>query len=208
MTRILSCACLIWCALASQAFAANEIARTTLANGAVVSLKDDFTWEYVITQAIEAPAARRPAEPMMPTAPLMPEVTAVAAKPEMPAGEQLTAQAMSHGAMLGHTAKDGIGVSFERAQWLGDELGLVFTLTSSSKEHVIGVEVEAGFFDDQGMRIKQEKLEVWRAITRVPETYLRNGQTRQSQVFWVEGISQAQWRKQHLSLKITEIETR
>jgi hypothetical protein len=42
----------------------------------------------------------------------------------------------------------------------------------------------------------------------MPETYLRNGQHRQSDTIWVEGVNKQQWQKQLISLKIVEIESR
>ncbi|MFV0508580.1 MAG: DUF3157 family protein, partial [Shewanella algae] len=50
-------------------------------------------------------------------------------------------------------------------------------------------------------------LQVWRAIKRMPETYLRKGQQRQSSVIWVEGVDKNLWQKQLLNLKITELDT-
>jgi len=49
---------------------------------------------------------------------------------------------------------------------------------------------------------------VWEAIFRMPETYLRKGEQRKSSVIWVEGIDKAQWQKQLINLKITEINSR
>lgn len=155
---------------------ATDVANITLENGTQVRLKDDFTWEYVITETKAAPNA---------------SATAIA-QPEL----------------LGSTAKDGIKVSFAEGQWKGDKLGLRFDLASTSNEHVTLVEVEASFFADNGTLLKTEKLEVWEAIFRMPETYLRKGEQRKSRVIWVEGIDKAQWQKQLINLKVTEIKSR
>jgi opacity protein-like surface antigen len=195
---------------ATSAMAA-DVAEVTLDNGTRVRLKDDFTWEYVITQSVPvntAPASMTLGQMSDTSEAPQAQATTDTLAEEAPQTERLTPQAMSHKQLLGHTVKEGIRVEFTQARWHGDKLGLNFTLSSTSKEHIIGVEVEASFFDDSGERIKQETLEVWRAITRMPETYLRNGQTRPSDLIWIEGIDPKRWQQQHLSLKIFDIESR
>ncbi|MGL5394066.1 MAG: DUF3157 family protein, partial [Shewanella sp.] len=88
------------------------------------------------------------------------------------------------------------------------KLGLTFELASTSSEHVTLVEVEASFFADDGSLLKTEKLEVWEAIFRMPETYLRKGEQRKSRVIWVEDVDKNRWQKQLVNLKITEINSR
>lgn len=198
--------------LLSSSVMAADVATITLENGAQVRLKDDFTWEYIITEtkAAEAPAvatiAATPSTVVTTTA----AATAVTSVPAIAAASvtTLTANAIARPELLGSTAKDGIKVSFTDSQWKGDKLGLSFELASTSGEHVTLVEVEASFFADDGTLLKTEKLEVWEAIFRMPETYLRKGEQRKSPVIWVEGIDKNQWQKQLINLKITEINSR
>lgn len=68
--------------------------------------------------------------------------------------------------------------------------------------------METSFFADDGSLLKTEKLGVWKAIFRMPETYLRKGEQRKSRVIWIEGVDKNRWQKQLLNLKITEIESR
>jgi len=189
--------------LLSSTVIAADVATITLENGAQVRLKDDFTWEYIITEtkAAEMPMAVAAA----PSANIVSTSTAaVAAAPVT----TLTANAIARPELLGSTAKDGIKVTFTDSQWKGNKLGLTFELASTSSEHVTLVEVEASFFADDGSLLKTEKLEVWEAIFRMPETYLRKGEQRKSRVIWVEDVDKNRWQKQLVNLKITEINSR
>lgn len=195
--------------LLTSSVMAADVANITLENGAQVRLKDDFTWEYVITETKAAPnalaaAAVASASSNVASVPSAAVTTQTVAAPVT----TLTATAITQPELLGSTAKDGIKVSFAEGQWKGDKLGLSFDLASTSNEHVTLVEVEASFFTDNGTLLKTEKLEVWEAIFRMPETYLRKGEQRKSSVIWVEGIDKAQWQKQLINLKITEINSR
>lgn len=195
--------------LLTSSVMAADVANITLENGAQVRLKDDFTWEYVITETKAAPnalaaAAVASASSNVASVPSAAVTTQTVAAPVT----TLTATAITQPELLGSTAKDGIKVSFAEGQWKGDKLGFSFDLASTSGEHVTLVEVEASFFADNGTLLKTEKLEVWEAISRMPETYLRKGEQRKSSVIWVEGIDKAQWQKQLINLKITEINSR
>lgn len=195
--------------LLTSSVMAADVANITLENGAQVRLKDDFTWEYVITETKAAPnalaaTAVASASSNVARVPSAAVTTQTVAAPVT----TLTATAITQPELLGSTAKDGIKVSFAEGQWKGDKLGLSFDLASTSNEHVTLVEVEASFFADNGTLLKTEKLEVWEAIFRMPETYLRKGEQRKSSVIWVEGIDKSQWQKQLINLKITEINSR
>ncbi|MGL5490571.1 MAG: DUF3157 family protein [Shewanella sp.] len=185
--------------LLSSSVMAADVATITLENGAQVRLKDDFTWEYIITEtkAAEMPVAvaAAPSANIVSTSTAAPVTT-------------LTANAIARPELLGSTAKDGIKVTFTDSQWKGNKLGLTFELASTSSEHVTLVEVEASFFADDGSLLKTEKLEVWEAIFRMPETYLRKGEQRKSRVIWLEDVDKNRWQKQLVNLKITEINSR
>lgn len=199
--------------LLSSSVMAADVATITLENGAQVRLKDDFTWEYIITETKVAPAPAV-ATVATPTTAVTSTAAATAVASSTPAIEAstpvttLTANAIARPELLGSTAKDGIKVTFNESQWKGDKLGLTFELASTSGEHVTLVEVEASFFADDGTLLKTEKLEVWEAIFRMPETYLRKGEQRKSPVIWVEGVDKNRWQKQLINLKITEINSR
>ncbi|MGI2174838.1 DUF3157 family protein [Shewanella ulleungensis] len=226
-TKLNAIASALFLLLAPAAMAA-DVAVITLENGTNVRLKDDFTWEYIITETVAQPAAaiQTPTATAAATALAEPTTSAVNtadakmavdttnAKPAVVATEapmattRLTASAMAQPELLGNTAKEGITITLANTQWKGDKLGLIFNFDSTNDEHVTVVNVEASFFNDQGGLIKTETLEAWEAIFRMPETYLRKGQHRQSSVLWVEGINKQQWQQKLISLKIVEIESR
>lgn len=196
-----------WLLLSSSVIAA-DVARVTLENGAQVRLKDDFTWEYVLTETQTAPNVLA-TETVINASTTINSATSLTTTSAVSVPvTTLTATAMAKPELLGTTAKDGIKVSFTDSQWKGDKLGLTFELASTSNEHVTLVEVEARFFADNGTLLKTDKLEVWEAIFRMPETYLRKGEQRKSSIIWVKGIDKALWQKQLIDLKITEINSR
>ncbi|MCH1930435.1 DUF3157 family protein [Shewanella sp. A25] len=203
--------------LSSPVWAA-DVATLTLENGTKVRLKDDFTWEYIITETKSVPeaatatvitTATTQTTTITPTAEPTPiSVPNLATSATPTTITTLTQDVMTTPDILGTTAKEDIKVSFKQSQWKGDKLGLTFELGSNSSKHVTLIEVETSFFADNGTLLKTEKLDVWEAIFRMPETYLRKGEQRNSAVIWVEGIDRSQWQKQLLSLKITEINSR
>lgn len=220
-TKLNAIASALFLFLAPAAMAA-DVAVITLENGANVRLKDDFTWEYIITETvtqaelaakagiteqtnIATPATIAPAAPVAAPKVTMPTAPAVNTQVST---TRLTAAALAQPELLASTAKDGIKITLADTKWKGDKLGLVFDFDSTSNEHVTVVEVEVSFYNDMGELLKTEKLEAWEAIFRMPETYLRKGQHRQSDAIWVEGINKQQWQKQLISLKIVEIESR
>ncbi|MGS0681067.1 DUF3157 family protein [Shewanella sp. 125m-7] len=199
---------------------AEEVARVTLDNGATVKLNDDFTWEYVIFESQSKPDTAVPvtlpatiatvavAESSTPVK-SEPKVTTDAIPTTLPANtETLTSSAIAQSALLKSTAKSGVKVSVLDSQWDDDRLGLTFELSSNSPEHYVMIELEVSLFADSGILIKKETVKVWQAVFRMPDTYLRKGQTRESRVFWIEGIDKAQWTKQLMSLKMGEMDSR
>lgn len=191
---------------------ADEVARITLENGAKVKLNDDFTWEYVILESQTQPEPTTPVT--LPATVGAATATAEATEVATPAvssatTETLTSSAIAQSELLKSTAKGGVKVSFANSQWDEDgRLGLTFELSSNSPEHYVRIELEISLFTDSGKLIKKEKVKVWQAVFRMPDSYLRKGQARQSRVFWIEGIDKAQWTKQLMSLKMGEMDSR
>ncbi|ABZ74657.1 conserved hypothetical protein [Shewanella halifaxensis HAW-EB4] len=200
---------------------AGEVARVTLENGATVKLNDDFNWEYVILESqtkpdtavpVTLPATVSTVAVAASTAPVETEALAkVEAVPTtLPANiETLTSTAIAQAELLKSTAKSGVKVSLLNSQWDDDgRLGLTFELSSTSPEHYVMIELEVSLFADSGALIDKETIKVWQAIFRMPDSYLRKGQTRESRTFWIEGIDKAQWTKELMSLKIGEMDSR
>ncbi|MBD1571973.1 DUF3157 family protein [Vibrio sp. S17_S38] len=190
--------------------ATTKVGTFTLDNGTQVVLNDDFTWEYVLTQNVPAKTnsvseVSKQAALTQPAA--MTSTVAAIKSSSSTETETLTTKAMSSTELLGKTAKNGIAVSLAQAKWDGDKLGLIFTLESSNSDSMVTVLIDATFYNDQGVKLNEQELPIWQAIKRMPETYLRKGEQRQSKVIWVEGIDKQQWKKQLLIFKITELDT-
>ncbi|WOT05200.1 DUF3157 family protein [Shewanella youngdeokensis] len=173
---------------------AAEVSRVTLDNGATVKLNDDFTWEYVILESQSGTVST--------SAMVTPAIDTAKV-------DNLTSNAIVQAALLKSTAKAGVKVSFQDSQWDDDSrLGLIFELSSNSSKHYVMIELEISLFADSGALIKKKTAKVWQAIFRMPDSYLRNGETRNSPLIWFEGINKAQWTKQLMSLKIREMDSR
>lgn len=193
--------------------APEPVAIVTLENGASVKLNDDFTWEYVFLE--NQPTAQAPKDTPTSTAPNTPEFNAaaqgatVATVTTAEVANSLSHRAIEQSDLLKSTAKNGVKISYLNNQWDSKgRLGLSFELSSTSPESYVMIELEIGLFADSGQLIKKETVEVWQAIFRMPETYLRKGQTRKSDTFWIEGVDKAQWSKQLLTLKMKEMDSR
>ncbi|MCL1095475.1 DUF3157 family protein [Shewanella kaireitica] len=208
---LMAYACIALFSLATPVYA-DEVARVTLENGATVKLNDDFTWEYVILESqTKADTAAPVTLPATAAAVAVNEKATPAVTPTTPVAnsEALTSSAIAQSALLKSTAKSGVKVSFLDSQWDDDgRLGLTFELSSNSSEHYVMIELEVSLFADSGALIKRETVKVWQAVFRMPDTYLRKGQTRESRVLWIEGIDKAQWTKQLMSLKMKEMDSR
>ena len=198
---------------------AEEVARVTLENGATVKLNDDFTWEYVILESqikpdtavpVTLPASVSTIAAVESLDPAVTKASTTAVPTTLPATtETLTSSAIAQSALLKSTAKGGVKVSFLDSQWDDDgRLGLTFELNSNSPEHYVMIELEVSLFADSGALIKKETVKVWQAIFRMPDTYLRKGQTRDSRVFWIEDLDPKLWTKELMSLKMGEMDSR
>ncbi len=175
-----------------------ELSTVTLENGSKVQLKDDFTWEYVFDEPITEKRHGNSQEMPTATATTLPVIT-----------ESLSTSAINQAELLKATARDGVKISYLSSQWNNKgELGLNFQLDSQSGDSYVQIELEVALFDDSGKLITKQTLPVWQAIYRMPDTYLRKGQSRESGTLWIKGVEQQQWQKQLLTLKIKEMESR
>lgn len=164
---------------------ATELTRVTLDNGAEISIKDDFTWHYVLVD--NSPTTKTehaPEKAVLPT------------------------PILSNPALISTDVKNQVKVSFSNATWEDDEVGLVFQLVNNSTHNVVTVKANISFFNDHGIKIKTEELTLWQATYRLPDTYLRASQQRVSNHVRIDGIEPSQWTKQLMHIEITEIKTR
>lgn len=181
----------------TMGLSAANIGTVTLDSGATVLLHDDYTWEYI---AINSDATKK-ATPS--------DITALSAV-NTASSEQVSKNDTSllRSGLLNTAAKNDVKVTYSDAIWRDQELGLKFTLSSNNSDGVVIVKVAISFYDDNANKIIEETVNVWQASYRLPETYLRKGETRNSRVIWINGIDKANWTNKLLSLKVIEVETR
>ncbi|GIC79198.1 DUF3157 family protein [Moritella sp. F3] len=168
--------------------AAVELTRIVLEDGTEVVLNDDFTWQYVLLST--------------------PDINAESAASTSKSAPKLTPTAMANSALMTTDVSQGVRVTFKSAQWDDEALGLDFSIENNSPLTVLKVTIAATLFDDGGNKITTTEFNVWQATGRLPETYLRKGQQRESRIFQLDDISPAQWQKQFISLDVIAVETR
>lgn len=181
----------------TMGLSATNIGTVTLDNGATALLHDDYTWEYI---AINSDATKKAAPS---------DITALGAV-NTTSSEQVSQNDTSllRSGLLNTAAKNDVKVTYSEAVWRDQELGLKFTLSSNNSDGVVIVKVAISFYDDNANKIVEQTVNVWQASYRLPETYLRKGETRNSRVIWIEGINKKNWTNKLLSLKVVEVETR
>lgn len=181
----------------TMGLSATNIGTVTLDNGATALLHDDYTWEYI---AINSDATKKAAPS---------DITALSAV-NTTSSEQVSQNDTSllRSGLLNTAAKNDVKVTYSEAVWRDQELGLKFTLSSNNSDGVVIVKVAISFYDDNANKIVEQTVNVWQASYRLPETYLRKGETRNSRVIWIEGINKKNWTNKLLSLKVVEVETR
>jgi len=190
--------------LLSASTLATELARFTLENGAEVMLNDDFTWQYVILEKTKNTDAE-----LTTNAYDVNKNAVTASTPAIKtAAPKLTATAIKRSELMATNVSEGVRVTYKKAVWDDDKLGLTFELQNSSSFNAVMVKADITWFNDQGVKIKSQQVTPWQAQYRSPETYLRKGQTRMSRTIWIEGIKVAQWQKQLIQVKVVDVETR
>ncbi|MGL5947708.1 MAG: DUF3157 family protein [Aeromonas sp.] len=124
----------------------------TLPDGRDVTLYADQTWQY---QVLSQTAGAQPT---------------------------LTAKALAKPALLAHASREGVSVAprgvLASAPDSNGELALAFILSNQGSRNVVGVAGTVRFFAPDGAQLSEHPVRLWRAEHRLPETYLRPGQSR------------------------------
>ncbi|ENY71526.1 hypothetical protein G114_12864 [Aeromonas diversa CDC 2478-85] len=138
---------------------AAPLTQVTLPDGTQIQLNDDHTWEYLVV---------KPAEPVVATG---------ASASAVPAAAVLTEQAKARPELLSQVTRDGIGIALSGIE--GDEtLTLHFEAHNQGSRNAILVTGWVTLFDQEGRQLVREPARFWVAETRMPDTYLRKGETR------------------------------
>jgi hypothetical protein len=138
---------------------AAPLTQVTLADGRVVQLNDDFSWEYLLIKPAKSSATTQAS-------------TAVAVP-------VLTEQALANPQLLSEASRDGVVVSLDNLV-AEDPYRLHFMVHNTGARNVVGVRGYVSLFDEQGVQLARQEARFWVAENRLPETYLRKGQQRPS----------------------------
>lgn len=179
---------------------AANLETVTLENGATVLLHDDYTWEYIVVNTDTAEQANK----------MIPSDT-IDSKELSPSNSNQASKSqfsLLRSGLLNTNVKNDVKVTYDNSTWQDQTLGLTFILSSNNADGVVLVKVAVSFYDDNAHKIAEKIINVWQASYRLPETYLRKGQSRNSRVIWIEGINKAKWTNKLLSLDVLEVNTR
>ena len=179
---------------------AASIGTATLDNGAIISFHDDYTWEYV---AISADAADQVSKTISSN-----NINSNVVSPANSEQALKNRSSLLRSGLLNTSVKNDVKVTYSDSIWRDQSLGLKFILSSDNTDGVVIVKVVISFYDDKTNKITEQTVNVWQASYRLPETYLRKGDTRNSRIIWIDGIDKTSWTSKLLSLKVIEVETR
>ncbi|WP_166371571.1 DUF3157 family protein [Psychromonas sp. SA13A] len=179
---------------------AASIGTVTLDNGAIISFHDDYTWEYV---AISDDAADQVSKTISSN-----NINSNVVSPANSEQALKNRSSLLRSGLLNTSVKNDVKVTYSDSIWRDQSLGLKFILSSDNTDGVVIVKVAISFYDDKTNKITEQTVNVWQASYRLPETYLRKGDTRNSRIIWIDGIDKMSWTSKLLSLKVIEVETR
>ncbi len=141
---------------------AAPLTQVTLADGRVVQLNDDFSWEYLLIKPAKSSTT-----------------TTQTTTPRAVAVPVLTEQALANPKLLSEASRDGVVVSLDSLV-AEDPYRLHFMVHNTGTHNVVGVRGYVSLFDGQGVQLARQEARFWVAENRLPETYLRKGQARPS----------------------------
>ena len=147
---------------------AAPLQQTHLADGSLIQIEDDFTWHYVL----EASAAK-PTQPQSQS-----DVT------------QLGDQVLADPGLLHTDAASGVKVHLLKQVRDGDQLGMTVEVTNLVAGSVVRVQGRITLYSAQGVQLSQQESPFWQAEYRLPESYLRQDQTRTFRTIWLPWPSQ------------------
>ena len=159
---------LLAASLFSALVQAAPLQQTHLADGRLIQIEDDFTWHYVL----EASAAK-PTQPQSQS-----DVT------------QLGDQVLADPGLLHTDAASGVKVHLLKQVRDGDQLGMTVEVTNLAAGSVVRVQGRITLYSAQGVQLSQQESPFWQAEYRLPESYLRQDQTRTFRTIWLPWPSQ------------------
>lgn len=201
----------------------------TLDSGVKILLKPDHSWEYQLdeVQAASPPATQpsvKAGSALVPTSTAVPVTAAVA-----PAGDstsqsagaastsasnvapdsasRLNSSALANPRLLSEGHRDGLVARLSSVSEEDDEALLQFSLDNTAGQSVIGVQARLRLYADDGQLLATREVPLWVGEYRLPQTYLRPGQTRDSREVRVS-LPEGEWSRQLVRVEVTEVEFR
>ena len=201
----------------------------TLDSGVKILLKPDHSWEYQLdeVQAASPPATQpsvKAGSALVPTSTAVPVTAAVA-----PAGDstsqsagaastsasnvapdsasRLNSSALANPRLLSEGHRDGLVARLSSVSEEDDEALLQFSLDNTAGQSVIGVQARLRLYADDGHLLATHEVPLWVGEYRLPQTYLRPGQTRDSREVRVS-LPEGEWSRQLVRVEVTEVEFR
>lgn len=182
----------------------SQIEIITLQDGTQVRLNKDFTWEYVIIENSSIGGSTIQPKPLFISPTPIKEIVASNNTVNHP----LLSTDISAPVLSTSTTKNDIKISLIETQWDNERAGLTFELTSHSQQNYVIITLDISLYSDSGLLLKKQTVNVWQASFRLPETYLRINQIRNSRVIWIDNVDKTQWKKKLISLEIQEMKSR
>ncbi|MCK8069065.1 DUF3157 family protein [Cobetia sp. 1CM21F] len=195
----------------------------TLDSGVKILLKPDHSWEYQLdeVQAASPPATRPSVETgagnaLVPTSTAVPVTAAVApagdsASPSASASNiapdsasRLNSSALANPRLLSEGHRDGLVARLSSVSEEDDEALLQFSLDNTAGQSVIGVQARLRLYADDGHLLATREVPLWVGEYRLPQTYLRPGQTRDSREVRVS-LPEGEWSRQLVRVEVTEV---
>jgi hypothetical protein len=209
----------------------------TLANGVKVLLKPDHSWEYQLdapdTAASQVTSGNTiPTSAAIPvTAAVAPVGSASvgstpvdsasvrrggdssdsiavssSARQAQPAS-RLNDSALANPQLLSEGHRDGLVARLAEVNVEDDEAVLRFELDNTAGQSIIGVQAKLRLYADDGRLLATREVPLWVGEYRLPQTYLRPGQTRDSREVRVT-VPEGEWSHKLVRVEVTEVEFR
>ena len=203
----------------------------TLDSGVKILLKPDHSWEYQLdeVQAASAPATQPSVETgagsaLVPTSTAVPVTAAVTAPGDSTSpsagaastsasnaapdsASRLNSSALANPRLLSEGHRDGLVARLSSVSEEDDEALLQFSLDNTAGQSVIGVQARLRLYADDGHLLATREVPLWVGEYRLPQTYLRPGQTRDSREVRVS-LPEGEWSRQLVRVEVTEVEFR
>lgn len=196
----------------------------TLDNGVKVLLKPDHSWEYLLEVSDEQSPRSTLGSATIPTSSALPVVPAntpaagdagqpvparanVSAPAPAPAQARLNASALANPTLLSEGHRDGVVARLTAVDIDDGDAVLRFEIQNTAGQNVIATRARLRLYGDDGRLLATREAPLWVGEYRLPETYLRPGQTREGRSVRI-ALPDGSWSRQLVRVEVSEVEFR